>query len=31
MTLKERFIEAVKNGELGRVEDQGITLTLQEF
>jgi len=29
--LKDRFIEAVINGELGSVEDQGIVFTLKEF
>jgi len=31
MTLKDRFIEAVKNGELGTTDDQGTMITLQEF
>jgi len=31
MTLKDRFIEAVKNGELGTMDDQGTMITLQEF
>jgi len=29
--LKDRFIEAVINGELGSVEDQGVVFTLKEF
>jgi len=29
--LKDRFIEAVINGELGSVEDMGIVFTLKEF
>ena len=29
--LKERFIEAVINGKLGSVEDQGVVFTLKEF
>ena len=29
--LKNRFIEAVINGELGSIEDQGIVFTLKEF
>jgi len=29
--LKDRFLDAVKNGELGTIDDQGILLTLQEF
>jgi len=29
--LKQRFLEAVVKGELGRVEDAGIVVTLKEF
>jgi len=29
--LKDRFIEALINGELGTIEDQGIVFTLKEF
>jgi len=31
MLLKDRFIDAVINGELGSVEDMGIVFTLKEF
>jgi len=31
MKLKDRFIEALKNGELGTTDDQGTMITLQEF
>jgi len=31
MTLKDRFLDAVKNGELGTTDDQGTMITLQEF
>jgi len=30
-TLKERFIEAIKNGELGTHEPHGIIITLKQF
>ena len=30
-TLKERFIQAIKNGELGTHEPQGIIITLKQF
>lgn len=29
--LKDRFLEAINNGELGSVEDQGIIITLKDF
>jgi len=29
--LKNRFIEAVKNGELGTIDDRGVVFTLREF
>ena len=29
--LKERFIKAIINGELGRVENSGVIVTLKEF
>ncbi len=29
--LKNRFIEAVKNGELGSIDDRGVVFTLKEF
>ena len=31
LLLKNRLIEAVINGELGSIEDQGIVFTLKEF
>lgn len=31
MTLKHRFLEAIVQGKLGRVEDGGIIITLKEF
>ncbi len=31
MTLKQRFIEAIQKGELGRIEDRGVIVSLQEF
>jgi len=31
MTLKDRFIKAIQSGELGRVEEQGVIVTLKEF
>jgi len=30
-SLKERFLTAVNNGELGTVEDRGVVVTLKEF
>jgi len=29
--LKQRFIEAVKNGHLGHIDDRGTIVTLKEF
>jgi hypothetical protein len=29
--LKDRFVEAIKNGELGVISDRGIVFTLKEF
>ena len=29
--LKERFLEAIQEGQLGHVEDRGVIVTLQEF
>jgi hypothetical protein len=29
--LKDRFVDALKTGELGVISDRGITFTLQEF
>jgi len=31
MTLKQRFIQAVLNGELGSIDEQGVLVTLEEF
>jgi len=31
MTLKERFLEAVSNGELGEVDDFGVIISLKDF
>ena len=31
MILKERFLEAVKKGQIGHIEEQGVIVTLQEF
>ncbi|MCW8935489.1 MAG: hypothetical protein OQK98_12260 [Gammaproteobacteria bacterium] len=31
MTLKERFLEAVSNGDLGEVDDFGVVVSLKEF
>jgi len=31
MTLKQRFLEAVVKGELGRIEDRGVVVTLKAF
>ena len=30
-TLKQRFVEALRQGKLGRVTDDGIIVTLKEF
>ena len=30
-TLKHRFLKAIVNGELGKVDDRGIIVTLKEF
>ncbi len=29
--LKDRFIEAIQNGELGIIDDRGVVFTLREF
>ena len=31
MTLKQRFIEAIQQGDLGTIEDRGVMVTLKEF
>ncbi len=31
MQLKDRFIEAVISGELGKIDDYGVTVSLKEF
>ena len=31
MTLKQRFMEAVSSGELGAIDDFGITVSLKQF
>ncbi len=31
MTLKDRFLEAVSNGELGEVDDHGVVVSLKQF
>ena len=31
MTLKQRFITAIREGELGTIEDRGVMVTLKEF
>lgn len=31
MTLKDRFLEAVSNGELGEVDDHGVIVSLKQF
>ncbi len=31
MTLKDRFLEAVTNGELGEVDDFGVVVSLKQF
>lgn len=31
MTLKQRFLEAVKEGELGTLDDSGVMVTFKEF
>ncbi len=31
LKLKQRFIEAIKKGELGHVGESGVTVTLKEF
>ena len=31
MTLKRRFLNAIINGELGSIDDQGIVVTMAEF
>ena len=31
MTLKQRFMEAVSSGELGEIDDFGITVSLKQF
>ncbi len=31
MTLKDRFLEAISNGELGSIDDFGVIVSLKEF
>ncbi|MFK5948410.1 MAG: hypothetical protein QM500_06535 [Methylococcales bacterium] len=31
MTLKQRFLDAVKSGELGCIDDRGVVVTLKQF